>query len=173
MKNKFIFTISTFVLCSYFTNPITTAEASKHSISSHKTSHHSSSEKHHSKQARFSKHGKHTLVAHRTRSHSLVSNSNSREGIASLYSSRLHGRKTASGERYDMFAMTAAHKTLPLLSYVEITNLENNKSVVVRINDRGPFHSRRIVDLSYAAARELGIHNTGTGNVKITPLAMN
>lgn len=72
-----------------------------------------------------------------------------------------------------MFALTAAHKTLPLLSYVEITNTENNKSVVVRINDRGPFHSRRIVDLSYAAAKELGIHNTGTGNVIITPLAMN
>jgi rare lipoprotein A len=69
-----------------------------------------------------------------------------------------------------MFAMTAAHKSLPLRSYAEITNTTNNKHVIVRINDRGPYHRHRIMDLSYAAAKELGIQGAGTGNIKITPL---
>ena len=89
-----------------------------------------------------------------------------------MYSERLHGRKTASGEPYDMYALTAAHKTLPLRSYVEVTNLRNNRSVVVRINDRGPFHSNKMLDLSSAAAEKLGIEG-GSGEIKITPLAMN
>ena len=88
-------------------------------------------------------------------------------GIASWYGRKFQGQKTASGEPYDMFKMTAAHKTLPIPSYVKVTNLANGKSVVVRINDRGPFHSNRIIDLSYAAASRLGIAAKGSGLVEI------
>jgi rare lipoprotein A len=92
--------------------------------------------------------------------------------MASLYSKRFQGKATASGEPYDMFELTAAHRTLPLNSYAEVTNLENNQTVIVRINDRGPFHGNRVLDLSTAAADELGMES-GSGKVKITPLAMN
>ncbi len=88
-------------------------------------------------------------------------------GISSWYGTKFHGKKTANGETYDMFAMTAAHKTLPLPSYVKVTNLKNGRSIVVRVNDRGPFHENRIIDLSYAAAIKLGIHKTGTGFVEV------
>jgi len=88
-------------------------------------------------------------------------------GLASWYGRKFQGQKTASGEPYDMFKMTAAHKTLPIPSYVKVTNLANGKSVVVRINDRGPFHSNRIIDLSYAAASRLGIAAKGSGLVEI------
>ncbi|MGH1485134.1 MAG: septal ring lytic transglycosylase RlpA family protein [Cellvibrionaceae bacterium] len=94
-------------------------------------------------------------------------------GLASWYGTKFHGRRTANGEVYDMFAMTAAHKTLPIPSYVRVTHVGNGKSVVVKINDRGPFHGKRIIDLSYAAARKLGIDATGTGLVDVvdvTPL---
>jgi rare lipoprotein A len=79
------------------------------------------------------------------------------KGLASWYGRKFHGRPTASGEAYDMFAMTAAHPTLPIPSYARITNRANGRSVIVRINDRGPFHDGRIVDLSYAAAWKLGV----------------
>ena len=79
------------------------------------------------------------------------------KGLASWYGTKFHGRPTASGEAYDMFAMTAAHPTLPIPSYARITNPANGRSVLVRINDRGPFHDGRIVDLSYAAAWKLGV----------------
>lgn len=88
-------------------------------------------------------------------------------GIASWYGTKFHGKKTSNGEDYDMFAMTAAHKTLPIPSYVKVTHLKNNRSIIVRINDRGPFHENRIIDLSYAAAFKLGIHNKGTGLVEV------
>jgi rare lipoprotein A len=88
-------------------------------------------------------------------------------GVASWYGRKFQGQKTASGEPYDMFKMTAAHKTLPIPSYVKVTNVANGKSVVVRINDRGPFHSNRIIDLSYAAASRLGIAAKGSGLVEI------
>jgi rare lipoprotein A len=88
-------------------------------------------------------------------------------GMASWYGRKFHGQKTASGEVYDMFAMTAAHKTLPLPSYVRVTHLANGKSVVVRVNDRGPFHGNRIIDLSYAAAEKLGIARAGSAMVEI------
>ncbi len=88
-------------------------------------------------------------------------------GIASWYGNKFHGRRTSNGESYDMYAMTAAHKTLPLPSYIEVTNLKNKKHVVVRVNDRGPFHENRILDLSYTAARKLGIVDSGTGLVEI------
>lgn len=88
-------------------------------------------------------------------------------GIASWYGTKFHGRRTSSGEPYDMYLMTAAHKTLPLPSYARVTNLRNGRSVVVKINDRGPFHQNRIIDLSYAAAKKLGITNVGTGLVEV------
>nr|WP_086941199.1 septal ring lytic transglycosylase RlpA family protein [Thaumasiovibrio occultus] len=89
------------------------------------------------------------------------------EGRASWYGEKFHGHRTSNGEIYDMYSMTAAHKTLPLPSYVKVTNLNNNQSVVVRVNDRGPFHQGRIIDLSYAAARKIGVIETGTAPVKI------
>ena len=88
-------------------------------------------------------------------------------GLASWYGRKFHGQKTSSGEVYDMFAMTAAHKTLPIPSYARVTNLANGKSVVVRVNDRGPFHSKRIIDLSYAAAKKIGILARGSGMVEV------
>ena len=83
------------------------------------------------------------------------------QGIASWYGTKFHGRRTSSGETYDMYAMTAAHKTLPLPTYARVTNKKNGRSIIVRINDRGPFHENRIIDLSYAAATKLGIVTTG------------
>ena len=88
-------------------------------------------------------------------------------GIASWYGRMFHGRKTASGEVYDMFAMTAAHKTLPIPSFARVTNVKTGKSVVVRINDRGPFHADRVIDLSYAAAARIGIAAAGSGLVDV------
>jgi len=88
-------------------------------------------------------------------------------GTASWYGKRYHGQPTSSGEIYDMYAMTAAHPTLPIPSFVRVTNLRNAKSVVVRINDRGPFHSDRLIDLSYAAAYKLGIINHGSDLVEV------
>jgi rare lipoprotein A len=88
-------------------------------------------------------------------------------GTASWYGKKFHGRKTASGEVYDMFAMTAAHKTLPLPSFARVTNVKTGQSVIVRINDRGPFHSDRIIDLSYAAAARIGIAAAGSGLVDV------
>jgi rare lipoprotein A len=88
-------------------------------------------------------------------------------GMASWYGRKFHGQKTASGETYDMFAMTAAHKTLPLPSYVRVTNVKTGKSVVVRVNDRGPFHGNRIIDLSYAAAERLDIARAGSALVEV------
>ncbi len=83
------------------------------------------------------------------------------KGIASWYGRAFHGRPTASGERFDMNALSAAHPTLPLSSYVRVRNSENNREVVVRINDRGPFHGGRIIDLSYAAAQQLDLRGLG------------
>jgi rare lipoprotein A len=94
-------------------------------------------------------------------------------GIASWYGSKFHGQRTSSGESYDMYAMTAAHKTLPLPSYVRVTNLKNNRSIVVKVNDRGPFHDNRLIDLSYTAAWKLGITGEGTGLVEVVSLDPN
>lgn len=93
-------------------------------------------------------------------------------GIASWYGTKFHGRRTSSGEPYDMYEMTAAHKTLPLPTYVMVTNLRNGRSTVVKVNDRGPFHENRIIDLSYAAATKLGIIDKGTGLVEIQTIDM-
>jgi len=145
--NKIMLAVPVFLICSYF-NPIQTAEAS-----GHRTTH---------------KGSKHPVA----RTHNKTQHqSNGRQGTVSWYGPEFHGRKTASGQKYDMYAMTAAHKTLPLLSYAKVTNLKNHRSVVVRINDRGSFHGKRAMDLSYAAAKELGIK--GLGSVEITPLSSN
>ena len=88
-------------------------------------------------------------------------------GLASWYGRRFHNQKTSTGEPYDMYAMSAAHPTLPLPSYARVTNLANGRSVVVRVNDRGPFHPGRIIDLSYAAAHRIGIAQNGSGEVEV------
>lgn len=92
------------------------------------------------------------------------------EGTASWYGRKFHGQRTSSGEPYDMFSMTAAHRSLPLPTYAKVKNLKNGKEVIVKINDRGPFVKDRLIDLSYAAAKKLGIHATGTGKVSITAI---
>ncbi|PMG46685.1 hypothetical protein BCU90_14620 [Vibrio lentus] len=89
------------------------------------------------------------------------------KGKASWYGKKFHGHLTSNGEIYDMYSMSAAHKTLPIPSYVKVTNTDNNKTTIVRINDRGPFHEGRIIDLSYAAAYKLDVLRTGTANVEI------
>lgn len=89
------------------------------------------------------------------------------KGQASWYGHPFHGRRTSSGEQYDMYLMTAAHKTVPIPSYMRVTNLENGKNIIVRVNDRGPFHQGRVIDLSYAAAKKLGVHAKGVAPVEI------
>ena len=88
-------------------------------------------------------------------------------GIASWYGRKFHSQKTSNGEVYDMYGMTAAHPTLPLPSYARVTNVATGKSVVVRVNDRGPFHPGRVIDLSYAAAYRIGIAQKGSGPVEV------
>jgi rare lipoprotein A len=139
---KLILAVFFVVICSYFSNPIQSTEASDRNTTD-------------VSKARTTK--------HQSRTH--------HQSIASWYGPRFHGKKTANGERFNMYAMTAAHKTLPLSSYAEVTNLKNHRSIVVRINDRGPYHGKRAIDLSYAAAKELGI--SGLGSVQITPLGQN
>jgi rare lipoprotein A len=91
-------------------------------------------------------------------------------GIASWYGRKFHGRRTSSGETFDMYAVTAAHRSLPLPTYAEVTQLENGRRIVVKINDRGPFRQDRLIDLSYAAAAKLGIIEAGTGEVEVRAL---
>lgn len=91
-------------------------------------------------------------------------------GVASYYGQELAGNRTASGERFDPAGMTAAHRTLPFGSMVRVTNLANGQSVVVRINDRGPFGGKRVIDVSQAAAKEIGLHRSGTARVSIALL---
>ena len=95
----------------------------------------------------------------------------SERGIASWYGNKFHGKRTSSGEPYDMYAMTAAHKTLPIPVHVRVTNLDNGKSIIVRVNDRGPFKEGRIIDLSYAAAHKLAMTGAGTARVEIQALS--
>ena len=96
----------------------------------------------------------------------------SEQGLASWYGKRFHGRKTASGEIFDMRQVSAAHKTLPLYSIVRVTNLNNGKQITVRINDRGPFVPKRLIDLSYTAAKELGMVDAGVVPVRVTVVEM-
>ena len=92
-------------------------------------------------------------------------------GVASYYAGRWHGRRTASGERFDMHEMTAAHRTLPFGTRVRVTNLKNGREVVVRINDRGPWRKKRVIDVSYAAARKLGMIGPGVARVRLDVVA--
>ena len=94
-------------------------------------------------------------------------------GLASWYGEKFHGHKTSNGEVFDMYQVSAAHKSLPIPSFVKVTNLENNHSIVVRVNDRGPFHNDRILDLSYAAAYKLGFADRGTARVQVEALTPN
>lgn len=89
------------------------------------------------------------------------------EGTASWYGTKFHGRETSSGERFDVYKLTAAHKHLPLPTYVRVTNLANNRQTIVKVNDRGPFKGDRVIDLSYAAAVKLGFHDKGTSRVRL------
>lgn len=92
-------------------------------------------------------------------------------GVASWYGSKFHGRRTSSGETYDMHLATAAHKSLPLPTYAEVTNLGNGRSVIVKVNDRGPFKGNRLIDLSYGAALRLGMIGTGTARVEVRAIS--
>lgn len=94
----------------------------------------------------------------------------SERGIASWYGAKFHGRKTSNGERYSLYAMTAAHKSLPIPSYVRVTNVDNGRSTIVRVNDRGPFKHGRVIDLSYAAATKLGFADKGTAQVEVVAI---
>jgi len=109
-----------------------------------------------------------SYVVRGKRYHTLASSKEYKErGVASWYGTKFHGHRTSSGEPYDMYRMSAAHKTLPLPTYARVSNLRNGSSVIVKINDRGPFHENRLIDLSYAAASRLGILGKGTGLVEV------
>ena len=109
-----------------------------------------------------------SYVVYGKRYHTLPSSKGYKErGLASWYGTKFHGKRTSSGEPYDLYGMTAAHKTLPLPTYVEVTNLANNRSVIVKVNDRGTFHEERLIDLSYTAAVKLEIAGNGTGKVEV------
>ena len=113
-----------------------------------------------------------SYVVRGKRYHTLGSSAGYEEtGTASWSGRKFHGRRTSSGETYDMYKMTAAHKTLPLPTYVEVTRVDNGSSVVVRVNDRGPFVGDRIIDLSYAAAERLGMRDTGTAEVTVRAIS--
>jgi len=114
--------------------------------------------------ARYGNHSPYTVMG---KTYKVLTSSKGyhKRGIASWYGSKFHGRRTSSGELYDMHLATAAHKTLPLPTYAEVTNLDNGRKMVVKINDRGPFHEDRIIDLSYAAAIKLGVDKTGTARI--------
>ncbi len=116
--------------------------------------------------ARYGNHSPYTVLG-RTYTVLPTSKGYVERGLASWYGTKFHGRYTSSREPYDMYAMTAAHKSLPLPTYVRVTNLENGRSLVVRVNDRGPFHDGRIIDLSYSAAIRLGVHERGTARVEV------
>ena len=119
--------------------------------------------------ARYGNHSPYTVLG---RSYRVMDDARGyvERGIASWYGTKFHGRATSTLEPYDMYAFTAAHKTLPLPTYVRVTNLENGRSLVVRVNDRGPFAHERIIDLSYAAAVRLGVHLKGTALVEVRAL---
>lgn len=123
----------------------------------------------HEPRARYGNHSPYEVFGRRY--HVLPTAEGYRErGIASWYGTKFHGRLTSTREPYDMFQLTAAHKTLPLPAYARVTNLENGRSTIVRINDRGPFVGNRIIDLSYAAAVKLGMHIQGTAKVDVEVL---
>lgn len=116
--------------------------------------------------ARYGNHSPYTVLG---KTYTVLASSKGyhERGMASWYGSKFHGRRTSSGELYDMHLATAAHKSLPLPTWVQVTNLDNGRKMVVKVNDRGPFHKGRIIDLSYAAAIKLGVDKTGTARVDV------
>ena len=120
----------------------------------------------------LSRYGNPTQYSVDGRSYQVLRNSTGYKtrGVASWYGTKFHKQRTSSGEPYNMYVMTAAHKTLPLPTYVKIKNLDNGKVAIVKVNDRGPFHADRVIDLSYAAALKLGVFPKGTANVEIETL---
>ncbi|MDX2428510.1 MAG: septal ring lytic transglycosylase RlpA family protein [Xanthomonadales bacterium] len=116
--------------------------------------------------ARYGNHSPYTVLG---KSYTVLPTSKGyhERGVASWYGSKFHGRRTSSGELYDMHLATAAHKSLPLPTFAEVTNLDNGRKMIVKINDRGPFHEDRIIDLSYAAAIKLGVDQTGTARIDV------
>ena len=116
--------------------------------------------------ARYGNHSPYTVLG---KTYTVMSSSKGyhERGIASWYGSKFHGRRTSSGEPYDMHLATAAHKRLPLPTYVEVTNLDNGRKMVVKVNDRGPFVKGRIIDLSAGAAKQLGFYRNGTAKVRV------
>jgi rare lipoprotein A len=161
--NKIIAILLIFVLCSCTTEPIKTSD------SQNQTSVTTAASRHHSVLNIGSSDNQTASTEQENLFPRIVRYL--KQGIASWYGSDFHGKKTASGEIYDMYAMTAAHKTLPISSYARVTNLENQRSVIVRINDRGPYHGNRVMDLSYAAAKKLDLDEAGTGAVEIKAIA--
>jgi rare lipoprotein A len=119
--------------------------------------------------ARYGNHSPYTVLG---RTYTVMDSADGyvERGVASWYGTKFHGRPTSSFEPYDMYKFTAAHRSLPLPSYVQVTNLDNGKSVVVRVNDRGPFHGDRLIDLSYVAAVKLDMHHRGTAPVEVRVL---
>jgi len=126
----------------------------------------------HEPRARYGNHSPYTVLG---KTYTVLPSSKGyhERGIASWYGSKFHGRRTSSGEPYDMHLATAAHKTLPLPTYAEVTNLDNGRKMIVKINDRGPFHEDRIIDLSYAAAIKLGVDQTGTARIDVRAIDVN
>lgn len=124
------------------------------------------------KKEAFSRYGNPESYAVDGRTYRVLTNSGGYKtrGIASWYGTKFHHKRTSSGDSYNMYAMTAAHKTLPLPTYVRVKNLSNGRVAIVKVNDRGPFHSGRIIDLSYAAAAKLGVFPKGTAPVEIEAL---
>lgn len=120
----------------------------------------------------LSRYGNHSSYRVKGKHYKVMKSSKNYEavGIASWYGTMFHSRRTSSGERYNMLAMTAAHKTLPLPTYVRVTNLSNHREIIVKVNDRGPFKPGRIIDLSYVAAKKLGMMGRGTARVKVTAI---
>jgi len=166
--NKYIVQISTWlaVLLTVGCNPKHTSNYSKKS--NKKVNAYTKKPKHEPK-SRYGNPAKYTVL---NKTYSVLTSSKGykERGYASWYGTKFHGFRTSSGEIYDMYSMTAAHKTLPLPTYAKVTNLNNNRSIIVKINDRGPFHDDRIVDLSYAAASKLGILANGVGKVEVVAI---
>lgn len=159
MRKKLLLSISLFlfVFISCSTNSIASI-ASLHSYSSTKQQSPSTSK------STYRVWGRHYQVMHSSKNYN-------ERGIASWYGRAFHRKITSSGERYNMYGMTAAHKSLPLRTYVQVTNLSNGRQVVVKVNDRGPFVGNRLIDLSYAAAQKLGMVGRGLAPVSIKALS--
>lgn len=155
-----ILLVSQVPACS-FVNELTNTGAARNTVQP--SPHTQSAKNNHANPSSYVVHGKRYYVLKSTKGYD-------KTGYASWYGSKFHGQHTSSDEAYNMYSMTGASTTLPIPSYVRVTNLANNSSVVVKINDRGPFRSDRIIDLSYGAAKKLGFAGSGTAHVRVTAL---